>query len=62
MEKIPVLVYSALFYRFESGFTKKKNQKTLICQIMYSDVKKKQKMTWSLRRTQNNRAKWCDDN
>lgn len=29
---------------------------------MYSDVKKKQKMTWSLRRTQNNRAKWCDDN
>lgn len=24
MEKIPVLVYSALFYLFESGFTKKK--------------------------------------
>lgn len=37
MEKIPVLVYLALFYLFESGFTKKKN--TLICQIIYSDEK-----------------------
>lgn len=46
MEKIPVLGYSALFYLFESGFTKKKPKTTLICQIMYSDVKKKQKMTW----------------
>ena len=63
MEKIPVLVYSALFYRFESGFTKKKKKKkTLICKIMYSDVKNKQKMKWYLRRTKNNRAKWCDDN